>query len=77
MKQTNDITLAENLSPLTKKLDNFKESIKQLGEIVKKSYVADGNTQTPAFENTTTPQSLRDNLSFTKSSKNFFKLEQT
>ena len=66
LKQTHDIKLAESLSPITKKLD----------EIVKKSDVEDGNTQTPAIENTTTSQSLRDTLSFMKRSKNFFKLEQ-
>ena len=34
------------------------------------------NTQTPAIENTSTSQSLRDTLSFMKRSKNFFKLVQ-
>ena len=66
LKQTHDIKLAESLSPITKKLD----------EIVKKSDVEDGNTQTLAIENTATSQSLRDTLSFMKRSKNFFKLEQ-
>ena len=54
LKQTNDIKLAESLSPINKKLDTFKESTKQLGELVKKSDVEDGNTQTPAIENTST-----------------------
>ena len=76
LKQTHDIKLAESLSPITKKLDTINESSKQLGEIVKKSNVEDGNTRTPAIENTTTSQSLRDTLSFMKRSKNFFKLEQ-
>ena len=52
LKQTHDIKLAESLSPITKKLD----------EIVKKSDVEDGNTQTLAMENTTTSQSLRDTI---------------
>ena len=64
LKQTHDIKLAESLSPITKKL----------GELVKKSDVEDGNTQTPATENITATQSLRDTLSFLKKSKNFFKL---
>ena len=37
----------------------------------------DENTQTPALENTTTSQSIRDTLSCMKKSKKFFKLEQT
>ena len=73
LKQTHDIKLAESLSPITKKLDTIIETTKKL---VKKSDVEDGNTQTPAIENTTTSQSLRDTLSFMKGSKNFFKLEQ-
>ena len=76
IEKTHDIKLAESLSPITKKLDTINESTKQLGEIVKKSEVEDGNTQTPAIENTTTSQSLRDTLSFMKTSDNFFKLEQ-
>ena len=76
LKHTHDIKLAESLSPITKKLDTFNESTKQLGEIVKKSEVEAGNTQTRAIENTTTSQSLPDTLSFMKTSKNFFKLEK-
>ena len=53
IKQTHDIELAESLSPITKKLDNINKSSKQLSEIVKKPVVEDGNTQTPAIENTT------------------------
>ena len=53
IKQTHDIELAESLSPITKKLDNVNKSTKQLNEIVKKSVVEDGNTQTPAIEITT------------------------
>ena len=74
LKQTHDIKLAESLSPITKKLGEVSETTEQL---VKKSDVEDGNTQTPAIENVTTSQSLRDTLSFMKKSKIFFKLEQT
>ena len=63
--------LAESLSPITKKLDVINESTQQIGEIVKKSDVEDGSTQTPAIENVTISQSLRDTLSFMKKS-NFF-----
>ena len=74
LKQTHDDKLAESLSPITKKVDTINESTKQLGEIVKKSKVEDGNTQTPAKENITGTQSLRDTLTHMKGSKNFFKL---
>ena len=50
--KTHDIKLAENLSPITKNLDTINESPKQLGEVVKKSEVEDGNTRTPAIEKT-------------------------
>ena len=76
LKQTHDVKLAESLSPITKKLDTINESTKNLGELVKKPNLEDGNSQTQAIENTTTSQSLRDTLSFMKRSKNFFKLEQ-
>ena len=77
IEKTHDNKLAESLSPITEKLDTIDNSTKQLGVVVKKSKVEDGNTQTPAIKNTTTSQSLRDTLSFMKKSKNFFKLEQT
>ena len=73
LKQTHDIKLAESLSPITKKLDEVNESTKQL---VKKSDIVDENTQTPAIENITGTQSLRDTLSLMKRSKNFFKLQE-
>ena len=73
LKQTHDIKLAESLSPITKKLEEVNDSTKQL---VRKSDVEDGNTQTPTIENITSTRSLRDTLSFMKKSKNFFKLEE-
>ena len=84
LEQTHDEKLAETLSPIIKKLDEIKKTTqeslssitKQLGEIVKKSEVEDGKTQTPAIENITISNSLRDTLSFMRKSKNFFKLEQ-
>ena len=42
----------------------------------KKSDFEDGNTQTPAIENITATQPLRDTPSFTKRSKYFLKLEE-
>ena len=44
----------------------------QKSEIVRKSDVEDDYTQTPAIENITGAESLRDILSFMKRSKNFF-----
>ena len=60
LKQTHDKKLAESLSPITEKLDEVnkttEESLspitKQLAKLDKKSEVIDGNTQTPAIENT-------------------------
>ena len=60
LKQTHDIKLAESLSPITKKLDANIESTQKIGEIVQKSDVDDGDTQTPAMENITSTQSKRD-----------------
>ena len=71
LKQTHGIKLAGSLSPITKNLDTINECTKQLGEIVKKSNVEDGNTQTPAIESITATQSLRDTLTLMKRS-NFF-----
>ena len=36
LKQTHDVKLAESLSPITKKLDEVKESTHEVGEIIKK-----------------------------------------
>ena len=52
-KQILDIKLAENLSPITKKLDTIKENTKKLGEKVEKPDVEHGKTQTWAIENIT------------------------
>ena len=37
LKQTHDVKLAENLSPITKKLDTINESIKEMGEVIKET----------------------------------------
>ena len=79
LKQTHDIKLAESLSPITKKLDEVNKSTQELGYVIKESkpetpHLAIANTQTPAIENTTVSNSLRDTLSFMKKSKNFFQI---
>ena len=81
LKQTHYVKLGESLSPIIKKLDEVKKTTQELGEIVKESkpetpHLAIANTQTPVIENTSISNSLRDTLSFMKTSKNFFKLEQ-
>ena len=65
--------LAESLSPITKKLDEVNKSTKKLGNLVKKSEVIDGKSQTPAIESTNISLSLLDTLAFMKTSKKFFK----
>ena len=62
LKQTHVIKLAESLSPITKELEEVNETTKQIGELVKKSDVEAGNTQTPAIQNIIGTQSLRDTL---------------
>ena len=37
LKQTHDIELAETLSPITKKLDEVKETTQNLGDIIKET----------------------------------------
>ena len=51
LKQTHDIKLAENFSPITEKLDEVKKSIQELGDVIKES-----QQETPqlAIENTPT-----------------------
>ena len=64
LKQTHDIKVAENLSPITKKLDNINETTENLGEVVEKSEVEDGNTQTLAIQNIIGTQSSRVTSAF-------------
>ena len=37
LKQTHDVKLAENLSPITKKFDTINESTKEIGEVIKET----------------------------------------
>ena len=46
LKQTHDIKLAESLSPITKKLDEVKESTQKLSDVIKEN-----NTPQLASEN--------------------------
>ena len=87
LKQTHDIELAERFSPIkleSEKIDEFNKSTREIGEIMKKSQPSQNikiilqncQSQTPAIENTTGTQSLRDTLTFIKQSNNCFKLEE-
>ena len=39
MKQTQDIKIAESVSPITKKLDEVKDSTKNIGDVIKENYL--------------------------------------
>ena len=45
LKQTHDIKLPENFSPVTKKLNKINESTKNLGEVIKESNSEDNNNK--------------------------------
>ena len=49
MKKTLDKNLAENLSPITKKLDEVNETTKKLGDIIKET-ISDNETPLLAVE---------------------------
>ena len=84
LKRTHVKKLAESLSPITEKLDEVNKTTQeslspkteQLAKLDIKSEVLDGNTQTPAIENTNISRSLLDTLAFMKTSKKFFKLTE-
>ena len=58
LKQTHDIKLAGNLSPITEKLDEVKKSTQEIGDVTKES-----QTETPqlAIENTPTTHQPMEN----------------
>ena len=66
LKQTHDNKLAESLSPITKRIDEVKESTEKLGDVIKESQpqtpqLAIENTPQPAIENNTAPQPIENN----------------
>ena len=86
LKQTHDIKLAESLSPITKKLDEVKESTQKIRKIVKET-----NTPQPSIENTHTAlpreneqlqpgiiydTSLENTLNNMKNNIGFFNIEE-
>ena len=60
LKQTHDIKLAANLSPITKKLEEDNETIKNLGGVTEKSQ-AEKNVSQPAIEHTPLSQQRENN----------------
>ena len=60
LKQTHDIKLAENLSPITEKLEEVNETTKKLGELIGKSRPEKNITQ-PAIEHTPRCQPMKSN----------------
>ena len=57
LKQTHDIKLAESLSPITKKLDEVKQSTRKLGDAIKESQPG---TPQLSKENTPTHQPIEN-----------------
>ena len=58
LKQTHDIKLAENLSPITEKLNEEKKSTQDLEDVIKK---LQPETPQQAIENTPTTHQPREN----------------
>ena len=58
LKETHDIKIAESLSPITKRLDEVKETTQKIGDVIKKSQP---ETIQLAIENTPTHQSIENN----------------
>ena len=62
LKQTHDIELAENLSPVTQKLEEMKESTRKLSDIMKYSN-SENKTPHLVFENPPTNQQIENGKS--------------
>ena len=67
LKQTHDIKIAENLSHISKKLDEVKKTTQELGDIIKVSNTpqpAIENTPQPAIENTPEPLEINEGVTY-------------
>ena len=72
MKQTHDIKLAESLSPITKKLDEFNKSTRKVGDIIKES---NSKIDVKALPNSSKfSKSMREMLGSLMSSHNSLKI---
>ena len=69
-------TKGEKIGDIIKKSQQETPAIENTQTQLEPLQLANAKTQTPAIENTSVSNSLRDTLSFRKTSKNFFKLEQ-
>ena len=58
LKQTHDIKIAESLSPITKKLDEVRETTQKIGDVIKESQQ---ETPQPAIEHTPPPRPIENN----------------
>ena len=74
LKQTHDVKLAENLSPITKKLDTINESTKEIGEVIKE---ANSNDKIKALPNSSKFSNfMRQMLRSLMNSRNSLKIPQ-
>ena len=74
LKQTHDVKLAENLSPITKKLDTINESTKEKGEIIKETNSKVDIKALP--KNSKFSNSMRQMISSLMNSRNSLKITQ-
>ena len=75
LKQTHDIKLAENLSPLTKKLDTINESTKKVGDIIIKESIS--KVDIKALPNSSKfSNSMRQMIGSLMNSRNSLKITQ-
>ena len=81
LKQTHNIKLAESLSPVTKKLDEVKETIQKIGDVFNetpqpseniKTFLQNSHSQTPKLVSAS--DELVKTFRIKNDSKNFFKV---
>ena len=74
LKQTHDVKLAENLSPVTKKLDTINESTKEIGEVIKET---NSKVDIKALPNSSNfSNSMRQMIGSLMNSRNSLKITQ-
>ena len=72
LKQIHDIKLAENLSPITKKIEEVNETTKKLGEVIEKSQLENNKPQ-PAIEHTPQPKENNEGVIYDTELENTLK----
>ena len=74
LKQTHDVKLAENLSPITKKLDTINDSTKEIGEVIKET---NSKVDIKALPNSSKfSNSMRQKIGSLMNSRNSLKITQ-